>query len=135
MLPCETPVLRVLVADDHELIRFSLKLALSNQPDIELVGLAADGLELLDLVKQLRPDVVILDVQMPLLDGLAAATEIKRLFPQIQMLAYTSLEDPRLERLLKEAMITEWCRKDTPTPDLIRKIRQLALPLLEYPVF
>jgi two-component system, NarL family, vancomycin resistance associated response regulator VraR len=135
MLSCERSVLRVLVADDHELTRFSLKLALKSQPGIELVGLAQNGAEAIALAKRYLPDVIILDMQMPVMDGMSAASEIKRLYPDIQILAYSSLEDPNVDRLLRAAMIDELCRKDTPTADLIAKVRQLGVPLVEYPVF
>ncbi len=135
MISLERPVLRVLVADDHELTRFSLKMALKNQAGIELVGLAEDGAQAIELVKRHMPDVIILDLQMPILDGMSAAHEIKRIAPCIQILAYSSLEDPKIDRLLQEATISEVCRKDTPTSDLINKVRELGLPLVEYPVF
>jgi two-component system, NarL family, vancomycin resistance associated response regulator VraR len=135
MISLERPVLRVLVADDHELTRFSLKMALSRQTGIELVGLATNGMEAIELVQRYQPDVIILDMQMPVLDGMSAANEIKRIAPSVQILAYSSLEDPKVDHLVKEATITEVCRKDTPTTDLIAKIRQLGLPLVEYPVF
>ncbi len=135
MIFLERSVLRVLVADDHELTRFSLKAALRNQPGIELVGLAVNGYEAVEMVQRHRPDVVILDLQMPVMDGMSAASEIKRQVPQVQILAYSSLEDPKVEPLLREATITELCRKDTPTADLIAKVREMGLPLVEYPVF
>jgi two-component system, NarL family, vancomycin resistance associated response regulator VraR len=135
MISLERPVLRVLVADDHELTRFSLKMALKSQAGIELVGLAEDGAQAIELVKRHMPDVIILDLQMPILDGMSAANEIKRIAPYIQILAYSSFEDPKVDRLLQEATISEVCRKDTPTSDLIHKVRQLGLPLVEYPVF
>jgi two-component system, NarL family, vancomycin resistance associated response regulator VraR len=135
MISLERPVLRVLVADDHELTRFSLKMALKRQAGIELVGLAANGMEAVELVRRHMPDVVILDLQMPVMDGMSAANEIKRIAPGVQILAYSSLEDPKIDRLLQEATISDVCRKDTPTIDLIAKVRQLGLPLIEYPVF
>jgi two-component system, NarL family, vancomycin resistance associated response regulator VraR len=135
MISLERPVLRVLVADDHELTRFSLKMALKRQAGIELVGLAENGMEAVELVRRHMPDVVILDLQMPVMDGMSAANEIKRIAPGVQILAYSSLEDPKIDRLLQEATISDVCRKDTPTIDLIAKVRQLGLPLIEYPVF
>jgi two-component system, NarL family, vancomycin resistance associated response regulator VraR len=135
MISLERPVLRVLVADDHELTRFSLKMALKRQAGIELVGLAANGMEAVELVRRHMPDVVILDLQMPVMDGMSAANEIKRIAPGVQILAYSSLEDPKIDRLLQEATISDVCRKDTSTIDLIAKVRQLGLPLIEYPVF
>ncbi len=95
MLSCERPVLRVLVADDHELTRFSLKMALRSQSEIELVGIATNGLEAIEYAKAFSPDVVILDLQMPILDGITAASKIKSACPGVQILAYSSLEDGR----------------------------------------
>jgi two-component system, NarL family, vancomycin resistance associated response regulator VraR len=92
-------------------------------------------MEAVELVRRHMPDVVILDLQMPVMDGMSAANEIKRIAPGVQILAYSSLEDPKIDRLLQEATISDVCRKDTPTIDLIAKVRQLGLPLIEYPVF
>ncbi|HBL10069.1 MAG TPA: two-component system response regulator, partial [Cyanobacteria bacterium UBA11162] len=69
MLSCEKPIVRVLVVDDHELTRFCLKLALSTQKNIELVGMASNGQEAIEMVERYYPDVVILDLQMPVMDG------------------------------------------------------------------
>jgi DNA-binding NarL/FixJ family response regulator len=133
---CERPLLRVLVADDHELTRFSLKLALKNHSGIELVGIATNGLEAINCVRECMPDVVILDLQMPVVDGLTAAREIKKLCPGIQILAYSSLEDNRVEQLLRDSVIDGICRKDTSTSEIIARVKVLGQPfLVEYPVF
>ncbi|MGW4809525.1 response regulator transcription factor [Kitasatospora sp. NPDC004272] len=71
-------VVKVLLVDDEELIRFGLRAVLDAQPDLEVVGEAADGAEALGLVRALRPDVVLMDVRMPGLDGLAATRAILR---------------------------------------------------------
>ncbi|WP_030457340.1 response regulator transcription factor [Kitasatospora sp. NRRL B-11411] len=71
-------VIKVLLVDDEELIRFGLRAVLDAQPDLEVVGEAADGAEALGLVRTLRPDVVLMDVRMPGLDGLAATRAILR---------------------------------------------------------
>ena len=136
MISCERPVLRVLVADDHELTRFSLKLALKNHSGIELVGIVTNGLEAINCVRECMPDVVILDLQMPVVDGLTAAGEIKNLCPGIQILAYSSLEDNRVEQLLRDSVIDGICRKDTSTSEIIARVKILGQPfLIEYPVF
>lgn len=135
MIFVERSVLRVLVVDDHELTRFSLKAAFRNQTDIELVGLASNGYEAVEMVQSSCPDVIVLDLQMPILDGMSAAIAIKRIAPHVQILAYSSLEDPKIEPLLRDATIAELCRKDMPTADLIAMVRQLGRPLVEYPVF
>lgn len=136
MLSCERPVLRVLVADDHELTRFSLKMALRGHSGIELVAIATNGLEAVEYARVFRPDVVILDLQMPIMDGLLAAGKIKSMCPGIQILAYSSLEDSRVEQLLRDSVIDSVCRKDTATSEIISRVKLLGKPfLVEYPVF
>jgi two-component system, NarL family, vancomycin resistance associated response regulator VraR len=126
MLTCERSLIRVLIVDDHELTRLSLSLALRSQADIELVGLASNGQEAIDLVKQQNPDVIILDLQMPVMDGLSASTQIKITNPNIQILAYSSLDDPQTEVMIQTAKIDAFCKKDTATLELIRMVRQLG---------
>lgn len=126
MLSCQHPALRVLVVDDHELTRFSLKLALQNQQNIELVGLASNGKEALEMVERYHPDVIILDLQMPVLDGLSASTQIKSIEPNIQIIAYSSVEDPQIEVMAQTARIDAFCKKDTATHDLIALVNQLG---------
>lgn len=126
MLSYKSPNLRVLVVDDHELIRFSLKLALQRQPHIELVGLASNGQEAVEMVKQHRPDVVILDLQMPIVDGLSASTQIKSLFPQTQIIAYSSVKDPQVEVMVQTAQVDAFCEKEIPIQELINVVTQLG---------
>lgn len=118
--------LRVVVVDDHELTRLSLKLALQNQTEIELVGLASNGKEAIDLVKHQKPDVIILDLQMPVMDGLSASTQIKAVAPDARIIAYSSLEDPQTEVMIQTANIDAFCRKEAPTQELIGMITQLG---------
>lgn len=126
MLSCQHPLLRVLVVDDHELTRFSLKLALATQSHIELVGLASNGQEAIEMVERYRPDVIILDLQMPVMDGLSASSHIKSVSPNTQIIAYTSVEDPQLEVMSQTAPIDAFCKKDTATKDLINLVKQLG---------
>ncbi|MBW4577908.1 MAG: response regulator transcription factor [Aphanothece sp. CMT-3BRIN-NPC111] len=126
MLSCQNSVLRVLVVDDHELTRFSLKLALQSQKNIELVGLASNGLEAIEMVERYRPDVIILDLQMPVMDGLSASTKIKNIEPNAQIIAYSSVEDPQVEVMSQTARIDAFCKKDTATQDLIALVKQLG---------
>jgi DNA-binding NarL/FixJ family response regulator len=84
---------RVILADDHTLFRSGVKRILAEVPGVEIVGEAADGLQLLALLKEVTPDLVILDISMPKLRGLEAIQEIKTSFPQVQVLILTMHKD------------------------------------------
>lgn len=126
MLSCHQPFVRVLVVDDHELTRFSLSLALQSQSDIELVGLASNGKEAIEMVERYHPDVIILDLQMPVLDGLSASIQIKSIYPNTKIIAYSSVEDPQSEVMAQMARIDVFCKKDTATPELIALVKELG---------
>ena len=126
MLTCEQPKVKVLVVDDHELTRISLGLALKSQSDIELVGTASNGLEAIDCVRKTRPDVVVLDLQMPVMDGLSASVQIKAIHPNIKILVYSSVEDPQTEVIVQTARVDAFCSKETPTAHLIQAVRELS---------
>lgn len=132
MLSCMPSVLRVLVVDDHDLTRLSLKLALQHQSNIELVGLAANGQEAIDVVTQERPDVVILDLQMPVMDGLSASTKIKSISPHTQIIAYSSVEDPQTEVMVQQAHVDAFCKKDVATQELVDLVKQLGYQAQQY---
>ena len=126
MLTCERSAIRVLIVDDHELTRLSLSLALRGQHDMDLVGLASNGQEAIDMVRRNCPDVIILDLQMPVMDGLSASTHIKSTNPTVQILAYSSLDDPQTEVMLQTAKIDAFRKKDTATAELIETVRELS---------
>jgi DNA-binding NarL/FixJ family response regulator len=85
---------RVLIADDHGLVREGMRTILASEPDLEVVGEAADGQEALELCRNLRPDLVLMDVRMPKMDGLAATREIKAECPTTAVLIVTTHESP-----------------------------------------
>lgn len=85
--------IRVLVADDHTIVRDGICALLSLAGDIEVVGEAANGLEALEKVKELAPDVVLMDMSMPIMGGLEATRRIRKNFPQIKVLALTQYDD------------------------------------------
>lgn len=117
---------RVLIVDDHDLTRLSLEISLSKYKDIEVIGLASNGLEAIEKVKSYRPDVIVLDLQMPVLNGLSAASQIKQIVPQTQIIVYTSLEDPQTEVMCQTAPIDSLCQKDVSIKQLADLIRELG---------
>ncbi|GAA3396764.1 response regulator transcription factor [Cryptosporangium minutisporangium] len=94
-------MIRVVVADDEAMIRAGVRAILTTDPQIEVVAEAADGREAVEAARRHRPDVVLLDVRMPLMDGLAAAEELKRAAPSVAVLVLTTFgEDEYIDRAL-----------------------------------
>ena len=85
---------RVLLADDLESVRVGLRMVLSREPDLEVVGEAVNGWEAVELCRRSGPDLVVMDVQMPEMDGLAATREIKAELPAVAVLVFTAYDDP-----------------------------------------
>lgn len=85
--------LRIMIADDQELIRESLSIILSQNADMEVTGLAENGAELLSLIKKAPPDIVLMDIRMPELDGVAATRAIKEQWPQVRIIILTTFDD------------------------------------------
>jgi DNA-binding NarL/FixJ family response regulator len=80
---------RIILADDHTLVRQGIKRILAEDPSLEVVGEAVDGKEALKLLENLRPDLVILDIQMPRMGGMEAAQKIKEIWPELKVLILT----------------------------------------------
>lgn len=85
-------MIRVLIADDQPLVRRGLALILAPDPEFEVVGEAGDGAEAVALAERLRPDVVVMDIRMPVLDGVEATAELFRLLPQCRVLALSTFD-------------------------------------------
>ena len=126
MLSCEPTTLRLLLVDDHELTRLTLKLTFSSQENIQIVGLASNGQEAIEMVRRCHPDVIVLDLQMPVMDGWSASSHIKEIAPQTQIIAYSSVEDPKFEDISQTTTLDAFCRKDVPTTELVALVRQLG---------
>jgi DNA-binding NarL/FixJ family response regulator len=94
-------MIRVLIADDHAIVRSGLRALLDAEPGMELVGEAAGGYEAIQLIEQIQPDVLVLDLNMPDLDGIAVTNHLKPRFPNLRILILTVYED---EALLREAI-------------------------------
>src|SRR5512137_2493282 len=104
---------RVLIADDHDVVRQGLRMFLGTDPELEIVGMARDGAEALRMARELRPDVVLMDLLMPVMDGIAATSAIRRELPDTEVVALTSvLEDAAIINAVQAGAIG-YLLKDT----------------------
>jgi len=116
-------VIRVIVVDDHDMVRRGLAAYLMTYPDIILVGEAGDGLEALELCRQLLPDVVLMDLMMPGMDGIEATRQIRTKYPQIQVIALTSFHEKQLVESAIQAGVISFLLKKVTGDDLAAAIR------------
>lgn len=118
--------LKILVAEDHGTVRDGIKMIVNSQADMEIVGEAGDGREAVALARKLMPDIVLMDVSMPRLNGLKAAAQLKRILPDIKILTLTRhTDDAYLQELLR-AGVTGYALKQSLSDELIRAIRIIA---------
>lgn len=117
------PAIRVLVADDQALIRRGITLMLSLEPDIEVVGQAADGVEALALALRLRPDVVLMDLHMPRKGGVAATRELSLALPQTHVLVLTTLDAEETVFEAVRAGAHAYLLKDVSEDELLETVR------------
>src|SRR6266404_1786675 len=116
--------IKVLIADDHTVVRQGLKALLEAEPDITIVGEAENGRQALRLALKLLPDVVVIDVAMPQLNGLEATRQIIKEIPGIRVLVLSSYSDDEYVRQVTEAGAAGYLLKQTAAADLIRAIRE-----------
>jgi len=121
-----TGPIRLLVADDHPVVRDGLRGMLAGQPDLEVVGEAADGAEAVALAPRLRPDVVLMDLRMPGMDGVDAIRKLRTSFPDARILVLTTFDTDTDVVRASEAGATGYLLKDTPREELVRAIRAAA---------
>jgi NarL family two-component system response regulator LiaR len=118
--------IRILIADDHKVVRQGLKMFLALDPELVIVGEAANGAEALHLAHQLRPDVVLMDLLMPVMDGVAATEAIRHELPDVEVIALTSvLEDSAIYGAMRAGAIG-YLLKDTDDEELRRAIKAAA---------
>jgi len=115
-----------LICDDHEVVREGLRLSLSRSENIRVVGEAADGNAAVTLAKRRRPNVVILDVRMPVMDGLAAAKAIAAEVPETSVLMFTAFAERSLLTRGLEAGAKGYILKEAPHQTLVRAIQKVA---------
>lgn len=121
----EAPI-RIVLVDDHGVVRQGLKAFLATEDDIEVVGEASNGREAVEVVGKLLPDVVLMDLVMPELDGIGATTAIKQQWPQVDVIAMTSfIEDEKVFGAMR-AGAGGYVLKDADPDDVVKAIRSAA---------
>jgi DNA-binding NarL/FixJ family response regulator len=114
--------IRVLIADDDEAFLESLRRLIDGQPELAVVGAALDGLEAIELADALDPDAVVIDLHMPLLDGVTAAARLRRDHPHLCLIALTGDEAPALHRAVLEAGADEVLLKSELVEGLVERL-------------
>lgn len=118
--------LKILVAEDHGTVRDGIKMIVNSQEDMEIVGEAEDGRRAIDLARELKPDVVLMDISMPNLNGLKAAAQLKRIMPDIRILTLTRHTDDAYLHELLQAGVSGYALKQSLSDELVRAIRIIA---------
>lgn len=119
-------MIRIVLADDHAVVRQGLRMFLALDPELEVVGEAANGAQALEQVGLLKPDVVLMDLKMPVMDGLTAIGRIRATYPETEVIAVTSvLEDAAIIDAVRAGAIG-YLLKDTEADELCRAIKAAA---------
>ena len=118
--------LRILLADDHKIVREGLRTLINSQPDMQVVGEAANGREVLVKARELKPDVVVMDLSMPELNGLQATERLKIERPEIKVVALTAHEDEAYLRQLCKVGAAGYVLKRSAGDELVKAISEVA---------
>ncbi len=115
--------IKVLITDDHALFRAGVRSSLSQYVDIEFIGEAENGMQLLNLLKFLKPDVILLDIQMPILDGIASLPEVKKVLPDAKIIMLTMNDDVSMISKLMEIGANSYLTKDSDSETIYLAIK------------
>ena len=118
--------LRIFLADDHALLRDGLKALVNSQPDMEIVGEADNGRVACDKIKELLPDIVLMDISMPEVNGVQATRKVNEMCPGVRILVLSAYEDKSHFRYVMEAGASGFLLKRAATDELIQAIRVIA---------
>jgi two-component system response regulator NreC len=122
-----TEPIKIVIADDHTIFRSGLNMLLNSEPDITVVGEAEDGAVAVELAQKLSPDVILMDIGMPTLNGIEATEKIKELDPQIRILVLTMHRSDDYFFKMLEAGASGYILKGAETNELINAVRSVAL--------
>ena len=119
----EPSIIKVAIADDHTLFRTGVRTSLSSRKDIQMVAEAENGMQLLNLLKHIKPDVVLLDIQMPIMDGLTTLPEIKKLYPDIKVIMLSMHNDHSMITRMMEIGDNSYLTKESDSETIYQAIR------------
>lgn len=119
-------MIRLIIADDHPIVRDGLRGAFTGEDDIEVVAEAANGAEALSMTAAFRPDLVLMDLRMPVVDGVTAITKLAETAPEVRVLVLTTFDSETDVLPAVEAGATGYLLKDAPTAELLRAVRTAA---------
>ena len=117
---------RILLADDHAILRDGIRALLATDPDFDVVGEASNGAEVLAVLETTPADVVLMDVQMPVLDGFATLPELRRRFPDVRVLVLTMLDHENYVARMLEAGASGYVLKNAAITEITYAIRTVA---------
>lgn len=118
--------LKVLIAEDHETVRDGIKMIIESQDDMEVVGCAGNGREAIQMAEELNPEIVLMDVSMPELNGLLASAKLKRIMPDVKILTLTRHTDEAYLQELLQAGVSGYILKQSASAELLRALRAVA---------
>jgi len=118
--------MKIVLADDHEAYRRHLRVALEREPDMTVVGEAADGREAIDLARRLAPDIVVMDVMMPEMNGIEATRQIAAAFPAVKVLALSLHDDAQFVEAMRAAGAAGYALKEDTPSALAETLRRVA---------
>lgn len=118
-----TEPIKVLIADDHVLYRAGVKTALSTKKDVKVIAEADNGMHLLNMLKMIQPDVILLDIQMPIMDGIGALPEIKKNWPHIKVIMLTMMDDHSMITRLMELGANSYLSKTSDSEIIYEAIK------------
>jgi DNA-binding NarL/FixJ family response regulator len=121
--PLMSNLIKVIIADDHVLFRAGVKTAISFHKDIKIIAEADNGMQLLTVLKHIQPDVILLDIQMPIMDGISTLPEIKKLYPEIKVIMLTMHNDHSMISKLMELGANAYLTKNSDSEVIYEAIK------------
>lgn len=119
----DSTIIKVVIADDHALFRTGVKTSLSIRKDIQMIAEAENGMQLLNLLKHIKPDVILLDIHMPIMDGYTTLPEIKKLYPGIKVIMLSMNNDPSIITKMMEIGANAYLTKESDSETIYQAIK------------